>query len=468
MDKELLAKIDKLIEEDRAELAKDVIKLVNIKSTRGEPKPGMPWGEGPRKVLDTVLQMGKERGFYGKDYGVGVISLALNDSEPDVGVFAHGDVVPEGDGWIYEPYNATEYKGCIIGRGATDNKGQLVSILHLLSIFKKLGIKLKYNPALYVGSNEETGMEDMIGIPGNPDARGFVNVCKCPRVSLVPDGGFPVGYGGKGKVTIDIIANEPVSGFTIEGGHDEAPGKAEALFDRTDIGEVPTCTVEKGAKTKVWTQTPPRHSAHPDPNGNMITVLTKAIIDNGLCSEKDAKKLDFIRKVSCDTEGNIFDISRKGGVTGDTVVATISIKTVDGKPCFTLGIRYPIELTYDEMVANIEKVAAENGFSVYHINRGVDPYLLDVNWEVIQKLNAVSNEVTGSDSKPYTVGGGTYAHRLPNALVYGMNGCLPPEGFPEGHGSAHGRDELVSLDRLQRAMRIFARAFLTLDEIENW
>ena len=47
-----------------------------------------------------------------------------------------------------------------------------------------------------------------------------------------------------------------------------------------------------------------------------------------------------------------------------------------------------------------------------------------------------------------------------------MDGSLPPEDFPKGRGSAHGLDESVSLDRLQRAMRIYARALLALNEME--
>ena len=47
-----------------------------------------------------------------------------------------------------------------------------------------------------------------------------------------------------------------------------------------------------------------------------------------------------------------------------------------------------------------------------------------------------------------------------------MDGCKKPDDFPQGHGGAHGMDELVSLDRLQRAMRIYARALLALNETE--
>ena len=62
--------------------------------------------------------------------------------------------------------------------------------------------------------------------------------------------------------------------------------------------------------------------------------------------------------------------------------------------------------------------------------------------------------------------GGTYAHTLPNALVYGTDGNKIPVDFPAGHGGAHGRDEVVSVERLKRAMRIYARALLALNDIQ--
>ncbi|MBO5714668.1 MAG: Xaa-His dipeptidase, partial [Clostridia bacterium] len=67
---------------------------------------------------------------------------------------------------------------------------------------------------------------------------------------------------------------------------------------------------------------------------------------------------------------------------------------------------------------------------------------------------------------PY-INGTTYAQHLPNAYIYGMEGCDKPKDFKEGHGAAHGLDESVSIERLKRSMRIYARALLTLNEI-NW
>jgi succinyl-diaminopimelate desuccinylase len=45
----LISKIDELIESYEQKLIEDTIKLVNIKSTKGEPLPGAPFGEGPNK-----------------------------------------------------------------------------------------------------------------------------------------------------------------------------------------------------------------------------------------------------------------------------------------------------------------------------------------------------------------------------------------------------------------------------------
>lgn len=191
MNAELLKQIDILIEQSRSDVIRDTIRFVGINSEKGEAKPGAPFGEGPRKMLDEVIRVGKESGFYTNDYNVGVVSLGMSDGEADLGIWIHGDVVPAGDGWVFEPYNAVEYKGCVVGRGAGDNKGQLAAMFNLFRIFTKLGIDLKYNAAIFVGSNEETGMFDMKGMDKNPDARGFLNVCKSPKLSLVPDGDFP-------------------------------------------------------------------------------------------------------------------------------------------------------------------------------------------------------------------------------------------------------------------------------------
>lgn len=434
----LIKQLDREIENAREALTQDVIRLVHIKSVKGAPQPGAPFGYGPQKVLDTVLEMGEQEGFYPTDYEVGVVSLSLKEGAPDVGIWLHGDVVPEGEGWNYPPYDPTAYKGCIIGRGATDNKGQLCAIFHLLKIFKRLGIQLNYNPALFVGSNEETGMEDV---------QAFLKQYEPPRLSLVPDSSFPVGYGGKGALHVTFRSQKPFSGLEITAGQPENPGKANGrLYGKTIV-----------------THSPPRHGANPDPNGNMITMLMDRLLEEPL-AEEIRQVLAFFRRLSLDIHGDTFGINRPCPEMKPLTLFAQRIDMEAGCPALTVNIRYPIGITADEIVERLEVEAQKAGLMVSRTKRGVEPYLLDKDLPVIQKLNAIANEVTGADKPPYTLGGGTYAHRLPNALAFGMDGCLPPEDFPKGRGSAHGLDECVSLDRLQRAMRIYARTLLALNE----
>ena len=449
MNESLLQQIDRCIENTKEELTQDIIKLIGVKSVKEEPMPGAPFGPGPRAVLDTVLKMGEQEGFCTTDYNVGVVSLALKKGQPDLGIWLHGDVMPEGQGWNWEPYQATEYKSCIIGRGAADNKGQLCAIFHLLKIFKDLGIPLGYNPALYVGSDEECGMHDMQGVPGNEDAKGFCNVCTPPRLSLIPDSSFPVGYGGNGTMLMTFSARKPFQGIRILAGQNEDPGKAEAALN---------------GKTIV-THSPIRHPSNPDPNGNMITQLMERLLEDDAVPSEQRPVLAFFKRLSLDIHGDSFGINVE---TKELKPVTVFAQRIDMRgdiPELTISLRYPVEITAEEIVEKMEKEAELYGVSLSKIDRQRKPYVLDRDWPVLQKLKEIAQDITKEDKQPYTISGGTYAHWLPNALIYGTDANVPPADFPADRGKAHGLDECVSLERLQRAMRIYARALLALNDM---
>ena len=469
MNEQLLAAIDQRIEESTAVLTQDTIRLVNIKSVRGEPVPGGPFGAGPKQVLDTFGEMAEEAGFFCHDYGVGVMHATMESGAPDLGIWLHGDVVPEGDGWRFDPYRAVEYQGCIVGRGATDNKGQLAAVFNLLRIFREMKIPLNYNPAIYVGSNEESGMEDMIGISGRKDAKGFLNVAEPPKLSLVPDSGFPVGYGGKGSVTLTLRSKQPLRSFHIRAGQDDSPGKATAVFKGASLSVVPegatVTTTDRSVEVAFFT--PPRHGSKPDPNGNMITKLSDGLLRSGLAVGAEEKILAFFKEVSLDVTGKCFGIATEHPVLGALVVNTKKIDMVGNCPELTINIRYPLGITFGEIVARVSESAEAAGFWCTTVKRGINPYLLDPQSPMVQLLYEASESVTKMGKQPFTLGGGTYAHWLPNAYVFGMNGNLKPADFPAGRGGAHGIDECVSLARLKRAMRIYARALLALNE-QQW
>ena len=438
---ELLERIDSEIALCREALAQDTIKLVGIKSVKGEPQPGAPFGPGPRAMLDAVLQMGREAGLCTTEYTDSVVSLGLKEGRPDLGIWIHGDVVPEGKGWSMDPYKAVEYKGHIIGRGATDNKGQFSAMFHLMKIFKKLGIQLNYCPAIYVGSNEENGANDL---------KDFLTKHQPPKMSLIPDCGFPVGYGGKGCVYLYLQPKKPLQGMTILAGQDDDPGKAMAVI---------------GGKT-VEASSLPRHLSKPDPNGNMITRLMEKLLEDPEVASEDRPVLECFRLLSKDVYGTAFGLDVQPVEMTPLVIGPERIDMVAGRPEMVLKIRNPIELPSEIVCERIAKVAEQYGVELVRADEIVKPYILDKSWPVLHRLEEVANEITGETKKPYIIGGYTYGHLLPNAVGYGTDANIWPEDFPAGHGGAHGIHESASLDRLQRAMRIYARALLALNEME--
>lgn len=461
MNKELLQKIDARIESCRSDLAETTIEMVNIKSVRGEAVPGAPFGEGPRKVLDTMLEKGRDAGFYTVDYNVGVVSLAMKDSEPDLGIWLHGDVVPEGDGWNFEPYNAVEYKGCIIGRGATDNKGQMASIYHLLRIFKDLNIDLKYNPALYVGSCEETGMEDV---------RGFIKKYQPPKLSLVPDSSFPAAYGGRGSVKAILRSKTPLEGFTLTAGQDASPGRAMAVFSPQENfpDQLPECAVEKQAdgSITVTADVLPMHGTTKG-NENVIVKICGALSGIESLSDNDRNLISALEQIAKDTAAELLNIAvAEDNVMGPLGMTCRWINWIDGYLEPQVVITYPLGVEKEWIAEKLTAAAELMGFEVASIPYTKDPYILDPESDTAKMIHRVANEVTGDNKPLYIVRGGTYAHFLPNAYACGMDGSLPPEDFAPGFGGAHGRDEAVSLDRLQRAMKIYARILLELNEME--
>ncbi len=463
----LIEKIDGLIENSRKEVANLTKKLVNIKSVQEESRPGAPFGEGVKKVLDTVIELGKAADFYTTDYNVGVVSVAMKNKPADLGIWIHGDVVPEGEGWEFEPYNATEYEGRIIGRGSADNKGQLAAIFVLFKIFKELGIDLKYNPAIFVGSNEETGKKDLLGIEGNADAKGFLNVYTPPKLSLVPDGAFPIGYGGKGNINLTLKTKAKLENIILTAGQPPYLGKATVCFLGKNIDfDFKDCTVTKDGNTTVESFSQPVHTAHPNPEGNMITILSNALLESNILKEKEKRVFEFLKKISSDTEGAMFGINVETKTMKPLTLATPRISFNDGYAEVFVNIRNPIEITPEEIKNNITKVSDEYGFELSSFINTQDPYLLNKDSELVRTLCNISNSVTSDNKEPYTVGGGTYAHKLPNAYVFGSSSNFPPENWEKGRGGAHGIDEAVSLDRLQRCMKIYARALLALNDIE--
>ena len=138
----------------------------------------------------------------------------------------------------------------------------------------------------------------------------------------------------------------------------------------------------------------------------------------------------------------------------------------DGKPALHLNIRYPVKTDGAAHIANIKKHAEAAGF-VVEINRDSAPAYFDPGHPVVSALTELFNKITGKDTKPFAMAGGTYARKLPRAIGFGPGGVddIKPDFLPDSHGGGHGPDEAIHVDSLLKAMAILAAGVVVADGI---
>lgn len=152
------------VEGQDREFLNDIVDLIHIPSVSVETGDAQaPFGIPCREVLEKVLEIGGRMGFDGKNHeGYCATLLWPGETEKEIGIFSHMDVVPEGTGWNYEPYEAVIEDGYVVGRGSSDNKGPAMAALYALKYLKDSGFTPKHSIRMFFGVNEECEMKDIV------------------------------------------------------------------------------------------------------------------------------------------------------------------------------------------------------------------------------------------------------------------------------------------------------------------
>jgi len=122
------------------------------------------------------------------------------ETDTQLGIIGHMDVVPAGPGWTFEPFKVTEKDGFLMGRGCLDDKGPSVVALHAVKCLAGLDVARPYTIRFLFGANEETSMADVAWYLENYESPAFL---------FTPDADFPVCYGEKGGYDGCITSPSP-------------------------------------------------------------------------------------------------------------------------------------------------------------------------------------------------------------------------------------------------------------------
>lgn len=88
-----------------------------------------------------------------------VVRRRYADLGPIIGLNAHGDAVPPGEGWRYAPYGGEVHHGKLYGRGAAVSKSDFATYTYALRAVEASASNLRGSAELYFTYDEEFGGE---------------------------------------------------------------------------------------------------------------------------------------------------------------------------------------------------------------------------------------------------------------------------------------------------------------------
>ncbi len=457
------------LEENRRLMTEDMKSLIRINSV-GEPYDSgssAPFGQGCLAALEEAAGLMEREGlaltrFDG--YGVKGKLGRAEDEAGEIGFFAHLDVVPEGEGWSFAPYEPFVRDGFLFGRGAMDNKGAAIVAMYVLKFFNEQQFPLHHGLYLFLGCNEENGMRDI---------RHFLARHPAPLFGIVPDAYFPLCFAEKGMLRADF-AGEPADGnlLAFAGGteYNVIPDSAWAVLQDVEVEDVrqklpDDFTVETAADgIRIVAFGRAGHAAFPEGTEHAAVKLSAALLDSGLVhGDRSLGALAFIMEYFGSPYGEGLGIDFHD-LSGKTICNAGAVRLNRREMRLLCDIRYGVTQDQAVILQQLEKAAGRYGWMLARTEDS-PPHYINPDDPLVTALCGLANRELGMEQPPYAMGGITHARWLPRAAAFGPLRRDIPSPFPEGRGGAHQPDEAIRLETLWEAFRIYVKAVITIDKL---
>ncbi len=471
MNTGMLKAFDEYLAKNKEEILNCVIELAKIPSVCADGTDDAPFGKECLRALEKAVELMNEAGFSAavsqdKKYGL----ATLGEGEKTIGLFAHTDVVPASrEDWMYTaPFEPKRLGDVLIGRGVDDNKAGVAISLNATKMLYELGYAPKSRISVFLGSNEESGMQDI---------EAYVQQNKMPDICLVPDAQFPVSFGEKGICQGDFVFPDKFTDIVdLYGGnaYNIVLDKAVCKIKYSDELYCELCKISEtdekidvereNDEIKVTGHGLPSHASRPHLGISATSVIAHALCKCNFLCESDRKILQRIYEITSDPYGESLGIACEDEYFGKLTIANGMCAAKDGAAHISFDIRYCTAISANDLseklhsaFATIENFNNREGFAIPRDNK------------VAAALERVYMELSGDNkAQGIYMGGGTYCRHLKNAFSIGTqadyieNDCVQ---LPEGHGGVHQSDEVLYINRFIEAIKIVAVMIYECDKI---
>ena len=460
--------IEAYFADKQEQIVSDICRLIRIKSERGASKPGMPFGEGPCAALQEGRRMLDEMGFRTKNFDNYVITAELNDKPAYLGILAHLDVVSEGSGWTFPPYEGTVKDGLLYGRGSADDKGPAVVSMWAMKAAREINPNLSKGVRLILGSAEETGREDLeYYLPKEP----------APPLSFSPDAEYPV-------INIEKGMHRPIFGASwaedpalprvtaIHGGttanivtrecdaelEGVSAAQVRAACEKTEGQTGVQFTVaEEERKVRVHALGVSAHASSPESGKNaqvaMIAMLASLPLADTACTRAIrglARLFPF-----GDDHGAALGVDQRDQISGrlTLVFSVLELGLTGFRGQY--DSRCPICANNENMRFVAEKALTDCGFRVLENGEMRPPHHTPADSDLCKTLLKTYEEYTGLKGECIAIGGGTYVHEIEGGVAFGC-------ALPGTDNRMHGADEFAVIEELMLSAKMFTQIILEL------
>lgn len=453
----------------KSDIIKSVQEVLRIRSVKEASKPGAPFGEGINNALLYTLNLASSMGFKTK-YIDGYMGYAeYGEGSEIVGVLGHLDVVPEGTGWMYPPFEGYIHNNRIYGRGAIDDKGPIIAALYGFKAIKDEGLKLNKKVRILFGTDEESGWTDI---------EKYLEKEVPPDIGFTPDGLFPVINAEKGAIRIELKkevirkSKGMIAVKTLKGGEGAniVPGlcicelklkdMAKLLLKDTlelysEKNNINLSFQEENDSYFIVSRGLSCHSSTPERGKNAISQMIGFLSQFSLGQNDVADFIKFLSKyVSSEINGKTLNIDCSDDISGSLTVNLGLISLDDEKASAVLDIRYPVAGKFENIINNIVEAAQDKRIDV-SIMKHRKPLHIEKDSLLISTLMNSYKEVTGKEGYTISIGGQTYAKAFQNMAAFGPV-------FPMEDRCAHVPNEYIEIDNLIECAKIYGKAIYNL------